>query len=566
MQSHLKSKYGYNEFRVCQKDIITDILNGENVIVVMSTGAGKSLCYQFPATYSNKISIVISPLISLMEDQQLFLEKKGIPCMCLNSVSISKNKFDECNVVYTTPEYFISNLIFFTNKLNNICLIAIDEAHCLSAWGHDFRPSYKKLTLIKEKFVNIPIMLLTATATPFVLDDIFDTIGFDDAKEYNLGTRRPNLHIQICQKTNLINDLKIIDKNESTIIYTQTRKKAEEVCSILLEQGFECEYFHAGMSCEERSIIHKKFSIDKCKILVATICFGMGIDKSNIRTIINWGAPCDIETYYQEIGRAGRDGINSKVIMFYEESDFITNRFLISKSALVEHRIKLLNIFKKYINNEDICRQILIEEYFETGNILPKISKDNKKCLKCDNCNRKETITQNVSILKEANMIINMVSSLPINYGITKLINALRGNCQSNLHSLINNAYYGVGKQYSIKWLKEIFAMLIQQDYLIQKPYKFYNVIKIGKVFNTNIFELKFKKDIKLTEYENIRKKIALEFNISPYMIINDNVLQQISNVKPTSSEELLMIDGINMNFVIKYGKFFLSENSTNLP
>lgn len=585
MLSHLKSIYGYNDFRSHQKDVIEDVLKGENTIVVFPTGQGKSLCYQFPATYSNKTSIVISPLISLMEDQKLNLEKKGIKSMCLNSVdnhiqnkkllkmsisSPSLNVSLNVSIIYTTPEFFTSNIIYFKSIIENICLIAIDEAHCLSAWGHDFRPSYKKLNIISTEFLKKPIMLLTATATPLVLEDIFNTIGITEANEYNIGTKRSNLYISILKKTNISKDLDVIDVEKSTIIYTQTRKKAEEVCSVLVSKGIMCEFYHAGMSNEERNIIHKRFSSNELKVLVATICFGMGIDKPDIRMIINWGAPCDIETYYQEIGRGGRDGLDSKVIMFYDESDFRTNQYLISKSSQNEYRNNMLNIFKKYIENIYTCRQNLIEEYFEFGNITYTKSKELEKCNNCDNCNRK--IIKGVDITKEGKIILDFIKSLQLKYGISKVIETLHGSKSSKLGSvLLNTSFNGIFNNLSKDYIKDIINLLIQKDFLENTIYdKMYTVVGIGSriMKDDTIIEInhikytpKIKEDNTFLKYCDIRLQIANENKVSPYMIINDAVLENISRVKPSTLEEMVLIDGVNLHFISNYGFRFLLEN-----
>ena len=340
MHKHLKKCYGYNEFRPTQKSVIKDILKGRDVIVVYPTGGGKSLCYQFPATYTSKISIVISPLISLMNDQKLKLNSMGVKSICLNGETYSSsgnfpNKtkkllqlFEDVSVVYCTPEFITVNIDIFTKIIDKICLFAIDEAHCVSEWGHDFRVSYRKLNMIKEHFPHIPLISLTATATPMVMQDIFDSLNYEEIVQYRLGTKRNNLIISVKQKgLSVLEDLNI-NQDESTIIYAQTQKETERIHDILKSGGIKSECYHGGMSSQDKDTSHNNFVQDKVKILVATICFGMGIDKPDIRRIVNYGSPQNIETYYQEIGRAGRDGKDSVVDMFYEEKDFQTNLIL----------------------------------------------------------------------------------------------------------------------------------------------------------------------------------------------------------------------------------------------
>ncbi len=606
--NHLKTKYGYNNFREYQQDMIEDVLNKNNTVIMVPTGGGKSLVYQFPATFTNSTSIVISPLLALMEDQQKNLEKNGIKSICLNSnttpdiprllkkkcETVSKvDGFQIYNVIYTTPEYFMNNVSFFQD-LKNICLIALDEAHCLSAWGHDFRPSYKKLSVIKDLFSDIPIMLLTASATPNVLNDITETVGLEEYSEYNLGTRRTNLHVSVRRKSKIVEDLKIINPNESTIIYTNTRDECENVCKIVNRMGIPCEYYHAGLSTEERSIAHEKFIKDKIRVMVATVCYGMGIDKPDIRLVINWGAPSNLETYYQEIGRAGRDGVESKAVMFYDEKDFSTIAFLNSKTEDEHQReIKtdLMNIFKYYINNGDVCRQVLIDKYFENGYINSSllVSIDKDICKKCDNCCVDRTKKRDtIDIIEPVKMILGLVKSLYTKYGITKLIDVLRGSKSIKINALNKSQFYGKGKKYSVECLKDIFNLLIQKGYLQSKPYKFASVIHLGEETledDVDKFETEIELDIKkspvkqsvikeitepkedpvidenlIKKYDDIRKTVADENNIAPYQIIDYSILLKLCEIKPKTVEELFFIDGMSLHFIKTYGHRFILE------
>jgi ATP-dependent DNA helicase RecQ len=571
MLKHLKETYGYNNFRTVQEEIINDTLNGQNTIVVFPTSGGKSLCYQFPATFSGKTSIVVSPLLSLMEDQQLQLSKLGIKSTCLNgntgynslmkrNTIISKN-----SVVYTTPEYFSNNLHMFISQKENIGLFAVDEAHCMSSWGHDFRSSYKSLNKIPGNFKNIPIMLLSATMTPTVTEDIFDIMGIEEAELYNLGTKRDNLSIHVREKSGHV--LADIDykPDEPTIIYTQTRKKTEELYNILKRNSIPAGYYHAGLSTEEKEHIHSQFSKDRITILVATIAFGMGINKPNIRKIINWGAPCDLETYYQEIGRAGRDCMPSKVVMFYEKSDFVTSRFILSKSHNVEHRLKLLNIFRKYIDNTETCRQMMIETYFETGDIPSDSKLSGEPCKKCDNCTYKDDPTvKREDVTGIATMIIDFISSLSCNYGISKLIKTIKGSRSSALgKQLLDNPYNGMGSSYTTQKIEKVFNSLLQKEYLKRIPYKTYNVIGIGKPLDSTFLIKNKSRDTESVLYKkllSIRKKLANDNNIASYMIVNDKVLKNIADSTPKTIDELAVIDGINYNFIIQYGAYFLPK------
>lgn len=579
MKKHLKSQYGFSNFRDFQKEIIKDILNKKDSIVIFPTGGGKSLCYQFPATYLNKKSIVISPLISLMTDQQLRLTEQGIKCVCLNGenkksnisllrkrkVKISKELFD-ANVIYSTPEFFTSNIELF-QEFNDICMFAIDEAHCLSEWGHDFRPSYSKLNIIKKTFPSIPIVALTATATPSVLDDIFNSLGLTDVNQYQLGTYRENLSIHVREKSDDIYTDLDIQEGESTIIYTQTRKNTENIYNILVKRGVKAGYYHAGLSSEQKHETHSKFIKDKIKVIVATICFGMGIDKPDIRKVINYGSPCNLETYYQEIGRAGRDGMPSTVVLYYGDDDYRTNSFLISNSDGKCNKRELLNTFQKYINDSKNCRQLLIEHYFDNGNLSGTISKDGK-CNNCDNCTGKDPTGVSISmpvtnVLKEARLMVGVVRSLPVNYGVTKIINILRGSDKK----FSTNRYYRSGSCKTNKWWKSLINVMVAEDYLEKNVFSLYTVIGLGIVElpddSLNLYIPGSSSSSSVSKisrkYKYIRDKIAKFKNVSPYMIINDKVLASISEYKPTTPEELINIDGVSTDFVQKYGDIFIS-------
>lgn len=563
MLKHLKKVYGYNAFREVQEDVIKDIIEGKDVIVIFPTGLGKSLCYQFPSTYLNKISVVISPLISLMTDQQLKLASIGIKSICLNGES--KGSFTgnlDYDIIYCTPEFFTSNTGLFRSVENNICLIAIDEAHCLSEWGHDFRTSYRLLSNMKKNFPNISIVALTATATPVVLDDIFSTLKLQEAIQYFLGTRRDNLIIYVKRKTNDEDDLGIINPKECTIIYASTRKETERIYSIVKKRIPTVMFYHAGMSQEEKRKIHKDFVNDKIKVLVATICFGMGIDKPDIRMIINYGIPCNLETYYQEIGRAGRDGLQSKAIMYYSNADFEKTKYLILKSGeRGVYKNELLNIFRKYINNTDVCRQLLITRYFETGKLDFGKEIDEDKCGICDNC---DNCDKKEDIFDDCLIVANLVNNTRINYGIIKLINILRGSKASDIKNERDNEFYGVGRYKSVDEWKSIIEILIDKDILERKLIRGFTVICMGKNNIETFNEITRKVS---NVFVDIRQDLAIKHNIAPYMIINDNVLNNISSIKPKDLEELYKIDGVSADFLAKYGSYFLTKrNGSTVP
>ena len=566
METHLKSKYGFNDFRDYQKDIICDILNNENVFAILPTGGGKSLLYQFPATYTNKITIVVSPLISLMNDQCMFLNSKNINSVCLNSEShIDVNGLSDCKIIYTTPEFITNRMLVLDKLKDNIGLFAIDEAHCVSQWSHDFRTSYLELSIIKKMFPTIPMLAVTATATPRVINDMYDLLGIEEACEYNLGTRRTNLEINIHPKR-LFDSCKF---NEPTIIYVQTRKVCEELSQKLLIKGTRCCHYHGGMHKDDKKKSHDKFASGEIMVIVATISFGMGIDKSDIRHVINYGVPSDIETYYQEIGRAGRDGLPSKASLYYSESDFSTTQYLINQSSdsnQIALKMEAMNTFRKFLAENNMCRQQIIDYYFEKGSYPTEENIDHiPKCNMCDNCigNKRQKLAD---ISEETKTIVNIINRhlkvKGFTFGMVKTIDLIKENTLFKSRSKI--------------WIKELLEILITKNILkrvnkganfvicVEKTEKdLSEMMPINARVNNDItadLKKNYSIDKKLERLQEIRQTIACKHGILPTIFINDKVLMNIHCNKPKDISQLWKVDGISDEFIMKYGSEFMCE------
>lgn len=567
-ETHLKSTYGFNKFREYQKEIIDDILDKENVFAILPTGGGKSLLYQYPATYTNKITIVVSPLISLMNDQCIYLNSKNINSVCLNSeTNISVSEYKNYKIIYATPEFITSRISKIERIKDSIGLFAIDEAHCVSQWSHDFRESYLELGIIKKTFPKIPLLAVTATATPRVVEDVYDLLNIEEACEYMLGTRRTNLAISILPQ----NDFEYCTFTEPTIVYVQTRKICESLYEKLSNKGIKCAHYHGGMSKEDKDNSHNAFIKGEIMVIVATISFGMGIDKSDIRHVVNYGVPTDIESYYQEIGRAGRDGLMSKATMYYDLKNFSTVKYLINQSSdpkQIDIKTEGMNLLRKYIEENNICRQQVIDYYFEKGSFPTEEDIVNiPKCNLCDNClgEKKDDIRD---ISEETKHIINMIKNQKrvngFTFGMSKTVDMIKHKD----HPLFINR--------SKIWIKELIQILIGKNILISyhKGYGF--IIDVGK---KNIDELmpikaRISNDVQnslknftintendaLDKLYELRRKMAEAHNVNPTTFINDRVILNIHDSKPKTLSSLWSVDGISDDFIMNYGSEFIEE------
>ncbi|CAL1287819.1 unnamed protein product [Larinioides sclopetarius] len=494
----LKQFFGHASFRPMQWKIIHSVLvEHKDVSAVMATGYGKSLCYQYPGVFSDKPTVVISPLISLMEDQVMSLSVANIGACYLGSSQTQMGKVKEdllkgkYKVVYMTPEFAEGAELLLKNLDNKIgiVLFAIDEAHCVSHWGHDFRASYRKLGKLRSTFSHVPFLAVTATATPTVLTDICSSLNLKSPLKVCSSFDRPNLFLEVCMKSGSVeNDLlRVMTKKNgkpgfsgSTIIYCPTRNATEDVYNKLLDMKVSCQIYHAGMTPEQRKKSHRDFVHDKVEVVVATVAFGMGIDKPDVRRVIHYGAPKDIESYYQEIGRAGRDGLPSICQVFYSNGDFVTSKFFlkdIKSEKFLAHRADMISKMQQYLNSTRCRRQMLLS-HFQGGEEVQS-TQLSEKC--CDNCKKKikrsqmtkndnssqQSLDGKKDFAEEAKLLFGAIEATRGAFGLAVPIFIVRGSANQRVTEGMKKCpQYGKGKHISEAWWKAFGRLLTCEKYL----------------------------------------------------------------------------------------------------
>ena len=479
----LKKHYGYESFRPSQFKIIYNVIKQKDVCAVLPTGYGKSLCFQLPALYLKEPTIVISPLIALMLDQQKSLEAKGITSCVYNSTVKNKKELEneiiegKFKIIYITPES-VKKCGWLLQKLHEnvgISLFAIDEAHCISSFGFDFRSSYRELGKLREICEGIPILAVTATATNKVINDIQTSMKMKDSETIISSFDRPNLEINVESKdSNTIKDIinMINSTDGSVIIYCVTKKDTEQLCTELKTKNINCNIYHAGLKTKDRERIQLEFMNDEIKCVIATLAFGMGIDKSNVRIVIHYGCPKNIESYYQEIGRAGRDGKESKCYLYYNQKDFVIQQRLIdliSDQSYKLVRLNLLQIMMNFVNTRG-CRKKYLLEYFGDYSI-----KD--KCNKCDNCFSTKKIIDSEEDkdfkLKYGNDLFKLllvIKDIDSNFGVGVIIGIIRGSKNKKIPDKFSkHKFFGSGKNSNEKWWKDLIEKLFEYKYLEKK-------------------------------------------------------------------------------------------------
>jgi len=582
MKKLLKQYFGYEEFLPLQEEIIDNVLNDNDAFVLMPTGGGKSLCYQLPAIKFKGITLVISPLIALMKDQVDMLKSCGIAAEFINS-SLSASevekiceeaKNNKIKLLYIAPEKFaIKNFQFFLKSLE-ISLIAIDEAHCISQWGHDFRPEYRNLRMLRDFFPSVPFIALTATATLKVRKDIINQLGLEKAKVFISSFNRENLYISVVKKKNAFP--KLLDllqkyKKESVIIYCFSRKDTEDISQKLNLNGFCACVYHAGLSPQVRKTAQESFIKDKVNIIVATIAFGMGIDKSDIRLVVHYTYPKTVEGYYQEIGRAGRDGMPSECVMFYTYADTRKHEFFINQIQDPILKNSAEEKLREMINYGELttCRRKYILRYFGEN-----FEKEN--CKACDICLTEKVFFDATIICKKIlSTILRVQNDFGKNYIIDILLGKKKQRIVANGHDQLS--VFGIVDDFSEEDLSQIINHLIGLEY-IQKAlgqYPTINVTSQGVDFikSNEILEIpkpqtesisrkkEIVSDYNLELFEKLRRlrrDLAEKAEVPPFVIFSDSSLQEMSHYLPQSKEYFALIKGVGAKKLEELSESFL--------
>lgn len=578
MNELLKKYFGYDEFRPGQREIIQKVMEHDDVLGIMPTGSGKSVCYQLPALMLDGLTIVVSPLISLMKDQVDAANQLGIAATFINS---SLNGYEtarrfqeleqrEIQLLYVAPERFIMPDFIRSMQHWNVQLLAIDEAHCISQWGHDFRPSYLQMAEKLNELIQRPIIVaLTATATIAVAEDIKRLLKIPIKNHIQTGFARENLRLQVIKdqkKEQYLVEYLRMNQKQSGIIYAATRKEVDRIYHLLKKFGFNAGRYHGGMSERERTEMQEAFLYDRVELLVATNAFGMGINKSNIRFVIHYQIPGSLEAYYQEAGRAGRDGLLSDAILLFAPQDIQIQKFFIQQSqredSQKQKEYEKLKAMTEYVYIEDCLQQYILAYFGEDG--VP--------CERCGNCLDDREL---IDVTKETQMVLSCIKRMGENYGKQMLMKVLAGSKEQKVKNFGFDrlSTYGLLKKYAQKDILQLIEFLISGGYLlsVSGEYPVLKVTESGIAVLTGkkqVFKKEPKKVVQLSDeaadslfeaLRELRTDLASEAGVPPYVVFSDSTLKEMSQQRPQNRLAFLQIKGVGQSKLDKYGEAFLA-------
>ncbi|MDT8375786.1 MAG: DNA helicase RecQ [Mariprofundaceae bacterium] len=581
----LRETFGYDSFLPNQQEIIADLIAGRDSFVLMPTGGGKSLCYQIPALVRPGVAIVVSPLISLMKDQVDALKANGVSAEFYNSSLgsqaarqvLAKLHSDEIDLLYIAPERLMSEEFLQRLAGIDITLFAIDEAHCVSQWGHDFRPEYQRLGGLRAHFPRIPLIALTATADAQTRRDIVQVLGLQQARHHIASFDRPNIRYSVLEKHQPLKQLTTFMekyKSESGIVYALSRKRVEQVAEKLKLHGVKASAYHAGLPAAERVRVQDQFLRDEVHVVVATVAFGMGIDKPNVRFVVHYDLPKNIEGYYQETGRAGRDGLASEALLLSGAQDMVAARRMIEQSGnekqkrIEIHKLNAMISFSEAIT----CRRRVLLNYF--GEMMQEA---------CGNCDICLGPPESFDAGEDARKALSCVYRLDQGFGMKYVIDVLRGAGNERIRARRHDqlSTYGIGAERSVEEWSAIFRQLIHRGYLFQDVAN-YSVLKLAasarpllrgeielqlampriraKVKKSKKQRMESPHDEALFDaLRELRKRIADKLNVPPYIVFGDATLMHMAQLKPETSEQMLEVNGVGQVKLERFGEAFLS-------